>query len=300
MYVQVEFKVIEAQAGAVARAANVNEDRVLAGLNRLWHWAWVQKNDVIDVGQLAGVFGGERIDALAAAMVAQGFLEARPDDWRIRGAERYLRIRKTRSDNAKRTNEKRWKSDDGASQVRRNSDASTTQPVALTLSTETLSTEHLKDLSTSSSATDSKPSKKAPKAKPQKALPLEPTTEDSEEEPERKPSEWLEALDDFESARTVAARELGLIGADERLPEEPVDPRRINAMLSKAAKLLSELQGYPVAGVDLGDYFDAFGSNERFATYDPPWPLVAFCHPGTLAICARAVRSLQQPEWSDA
>lgn len=158
------------------------------------------------------------------------------------------------------------------------------------------------DLSTSSSATGLR-SKRAPKVKPQKALPLEPTAEnsdDSEEEPERKLSEWLEALEHFESARTVAAREFGLIGADERLPEEPVDPRRINAMLSKAAKLLSELQGYPVAGVDLGDYFDAFGSNERFATYDPPWPLVAFCHPGTLAICARAVRSLQQPEWSDA
>lgn len=285
MYVQVEFRVIEALANAVARAANVNEDRVLAGLNRLWHWAWSQKSDVINLGQLAGLFGGERIEALADGLVGQDFLEAHPNDWRIKGAERYLRIRKTRSDNAKRTNEKRWKSDDGASQVRRNSDASATQPVALTLNTDTLSTEHLEDLSPLASEPPPAPKKRKAKAKPQAALPLEPTPEGSEEapdeEPERKLSKWEEAFEGLQAWRMVACNHAGVPFDVEGAPA-----RKINAMLSGAARTLTALAGIPIDDADgLEPFFESFASMPRFASYDPPWPIEAFCHPKNLEGC---------------
>lgn len=288
MYVQVEFRVIEALAGAVARAANVNEDRVLAGLNRLWHWAWSKKSDVINIGQLAGLFGGERIEALADGLVGQDFLEAHANDWRIKGAERYLRIRKTRSDNAKRTNEKRWKSDDGASQVRRNSDASATQPVALTLNTETLSTEHLEDLSPVASEPPPAPKKRKAKARPQAALASEPTAEDSDEEaerePERKLSAWEEAfVSDLSAWRMVTGRERGL--GD--LPPEVVHPASINAMLKNAARTLTELGGVEVGPADLDRYFEIYVDSVQWEHADPPWPLKGFCAPGTLQALVR-------------
>ena len=56
-FIAVELKVIEGKAGALARASGASEDRVLAGLVRLWHRCWSDTVDQLSKGQLASVFG---------------------------------------------------------------------------------------------------------------------------------------------------------------------------------------------------------------------------------------------------
>lgn len=96
-HIAVDLKVIEVHAPGVARAAGVSEDRILAGLVRLWHRCWSTKSATISRTALAASMGGERIDEIANAMVDAGLLEALTDGWRVRGADRYLRLAEARS-----------------------------------------------------------------------------------------------------------------------------------------------------------------------------------------------------------
>lgn len=97
-HIAVDLKVIEVSAPAVARAAGVDPDRVLAGLVRLWHRCWSCKSDRITTIEAAGVFGGDRIEAVIAALEAFGLFQKLSDAvWRVKGADRYLRIQAGRS-----------------------------------------------------------------------------------------------------------------------------------------------------------------------------------------------------------
>jgi len=96
-YIAVDLKVIEVHAPGVARSSGVSEDRVLAGLVRLWHRCWSTKVAVVSPIALAAAFGGDRIQEVAAAMTDAGLLEALPDGWRVRGADRYFRLDEARS-----------------------------------------------------------------------------------------------------------------------------------------------------------------------------------------------------------
>ncbi len=91
-HIAVDLKVIEVKAPAVARAAGVDPDRVLAGLVRLWHRCWSLKTATIKPIELAGIFGGERVDGLILALAAFDLIEASEEVWRVKGADRYLRI----------------------------------------------------------------------------------------------------------------------------------------------------------------------------------------------------------------
>ncbi len=95
-YIAVELKVIEVLAPGVARGAGIDPDRALGGLVRLWHRCWSTETTVMSRGTLASVFGGDRIDAVIEALVDAEFLEAEGESWRVRGAERYLRITEAR------------------------------------------------------------------------------------------------------------------------------------------------------------------------------------------------------------
>jgi hypothetical protein len=88
------------RAPAVARSAGVTEEQVIAGLVRMWAWAFREETDSIDIDQLRGHFG---VDA-SKALVAFGFLETSGPVWRVRGASRYLRIKSAQREAAKRTN----------------------------------------------------------------------------------------------------------------------------------------------------------------------------------------------------
>ena len=91
-YIAVDLKVVEVLAPAVARATGLSENRVLAGLVRLWHRCWSTEKGTVTQDELAGCFGPEGIVGLAGALCAD-FLERTPDGFRVRGAARYLRLR---------------------------------------------------------------------------------------------------------------------------------------------------------------------------------------------------------------
>lgn len=80
------------RAPAVARASSIPEDHVISGLVRLWAWCFKEKVDKANTMQVRGHFAGDCISALEA----YGFLEKIGEDWRIRGASRYLRINEGR------------------------------------------------------------------------------------------------------------------------------------------------------------------------------------------------------------
>lgn len=75
----------------VARALGVPEHQAGWGLINLWEWCWTEKRDRAQPAHLAGFFGAPGAD-VASTLEAFGFLEAAPDGYRVRGAERYLRL----------------------------------------------------------------------------------------------------------------------------------------------------------------------------------------------------------------
>ena len=91
--ISVDLKVIEVTAPMVARALNEPVALTLGGLNLLWHRCWSLKSDTITSVGLAGIFGPEKLDVRIAQLVDAGFLEAAGVGFRIKGAERYLRIK---------------------------------------------------------------------------------------------------------------------------------------------------------------------------------------------------------------
>lgn len=79
----------------VGAAAGISEERVTHGLLRMWAWCFREKADTVESIQVQGFFGC----AAAPALVAFGFLEEQSgDSYRVRGAERYLRVSKARSE----------------------------------------------------------------------------------------------------------------------------------------------------------------------------------------------------------
>ena len=85
-------------APAVARASGMTEDSITAGLVRLWAWAFRSKTDMASDLVVRGQFGGD----CTAALAAFGFLEKKSaSEYRIRGAERYLRVTEGRSKGGK-------------------------------------------------------------------------------------------------------------------------------------------------------------------------------------------------------
>jgi hypothetical protein len=135
-YIAVDLRVIEGLAGQVARASAASEDRVLAGLVRLWHRCWVTTSDTVTRSQLAGVFGVEGVEALADALVHLEFLDVVEGGWRVRGAERYLRLKESRRAGAQKTNAARSRASAKSRSRASLSDAGATLPDALPPSTE--------------------------------------------------------------------------------------------------------------------------------------------------------------------
>lgn len=81
-------------AADVGRAAGIAEDRVIGGLARMWAWCFRQKTDVLSETHVKGFFGADAIDAL----ISFNFLAAGASDgvYRVRGADRYLRVAEAR------------------------------------------------------------------------------------------------------------------------------------------------------------------------------------------------------------
>lgn len=127
-HIQIDLKVIEVHAPMVARATGIHEDRIIAGLIRLWHRCWSVAGASLSVIELAGVFGPENLDQLINALCVE-FLEKQEDgSLRVRGADQYLRIKEARRRGALVTNK--------LLAERRSSVAPASLPNALTPNTE--------------------------------------------------------------------------------------------------------------------------------------------------------------------
>lgn len=89
-YLQVDLDAIKRSHG-VAGIVGVSQAAVMGGLINLWSWCWVEKREMITAIQLEGIVGGG--PRIGEALEAFGFLEQVDDKhYRVRGAERYLRL----------------------------------------------------------------------------------------------------------------------------------------------------------------------------------------------------------------
>lgn len=76
------------KAPHVARAIGCAEDTILGGLVRLWAHCFREAREVVAEIEVRGLFGVDAKDAL----VAFGFLETMENGFRVKGADRYLRV----------------------------------------------------------------------------------------------------------------------------------------------------------------------------------------------------------------
>lgn len=83
-----------------ARAAGLPDAELGYGLLRLWSYCWTVKTDLVKPAHLVGFFGGDS-GRVTAGLEAFGFLQADPDGLRVKGVEKYLRIRKAQSEAGK-------------------------------------------------------------------------------------------------------------------------------------------------------------------------------------------------------
>jgi hypothetical protein len=86
-----------------ARSACLAEEKLGYGLLRMWSHSWSNKTDRIKRAHLMGFFADADPEKLEPALEAFDFVERGEGDFRIRGAERYLRISKGRSKGGKAT-----------------------------------------------------------------------------------------------------------------------------------------------------------------------------------------------------
>lgn len=82
-------------AADLGRASGLTEEAAGWGLVRMWAHAFRSKVDMVTPAQVSGFFGGD-VARVAVALIAFGFLEARGADFRVKGADRYLRLHEAR------------------------------------------------------------------------------------------------------------------------------------------------------------------------------------------------------------
>lgn len=98
-YLQVELAA-KKRIPKAAVAAGVQVGVIAWGLLELWEHVWESKNAIVGEMVIDGCFGPSA--KLRDALVAFGFLEEVGGSYRVRGAERYLRISQARSEGGKK------------------------------------------------------------------------------------------------------------------------------------------------------------------------------------------------------
>lgn len=93
-YIAVSLKAIEVQGPALSRALNLELALVVGRLNLLWHRCWSMKTDRVGALELRGFFPEPEAGPL---LEAYGFLAKDAEGWRVKGADRYLRLREQRT-----------------------------------------------------------------------------------------------------------------------------------------------------------------------------------------------------------
>ena len=88
-YVQLELEA-KKKMPIVAKSAGCGPEKVLWGLVELWEFVWATKRDIVNPTELRTCLGA--VDGLPGALVEHGFLEPIGENFRARGAGRYLRV----------------------------------------------------------------------------------------------------------------------------------------------------------------------------------------------------------------
>jgi hypothetical protein len=99
-YVQVELDALKV-CPDVARVTGLSDLVVTGGLVRMWAYCWEAKTETLRPLQLAALFGCRDAAMLAESLEAFGFLEAMDGGYRVKGAQRYLRLDDGRSKGGK-------------------------------------------------------------------------------------------------------------------------------------------------------------------------------------------------------
>jgi len=100
-YLLVEFKAID-QAAIVAKATGKTSTEILGGLVETRHHCWSRKVKHVSTFRLRATFGNQGFEQVLEALQHTGFIERMDgsqgeEEWRIRGADRYLRISENRA-----------------------------------------------------------------------------------------------------------------------------------------------------------------------------------------------------------
>lgn len=83
----------------IARARSLHPGVVIYALMEAWETAWRAKRSTLTNLELSGCVGPDQM--LVGDFCEMGFLEAEGAGWRVKGADRYLRIRKAQSEAGK-------------------------------------------------------------------------------------------------------------------------------------------------------------------------------------------------------
>lgn len=105
-YIQFDLDALE-DAPHCAQAAGLTEETVIAGLLKLWRYAWRKKSAEVQREHLMGFFGGDGERVVKALTAFEFIAPLDGGDMRIRGAEKRLGIREKQAEGARKTNEKR-------------------------------------------------------------------------------------------------------------------------------------------------------------------------------------------------
>lgn len=79
-----------------ALAADISPAEMAYGLLRMWKRAWLEKTDMVSPARVTTFFPGDH-ERVARALVTCGFLAPEGQMFRVRGADRYLRLAEARA-----------------------------------------------------------------------------------------------------------------------------------------------------------------------------------------------------------
>lgn len=97
-YLAFEFDALE-HCAPLGAACGLKEEQACLSLLKLWRFCWRQKTEHVTTTHILGFFYG--VNACESLM-AFGFIAASKEGWRVRGADRWLFIQRSRSENGKR------------------------------------------------------------------------------------------------------------------------------------------------------------------------------------------------------
>lgn len=266
-FIAIELEVFD-DVPAMAQDLGISEDRCGWQLMKLWRRCWQQRTAVVNELVIEGFLpGGVKV------LNAFGYLEIlRGSEIRIRGLDRYLRIKAAQSDAAKRTN------------------GAVSGPLSVPADLE--STENGTQTGTVSGPLTGTPSVGKIEDRRSKII-KEDLSRDREPElalnlpkPEkppkktRQPSAWETLFFDMQAARSARLSELGMDDAHEVL-----NPGMVNTLLARVDEEIRKLAGdaYLSPEGDILPVWEAYlEANDWARTLSPPYPLQAFASPGQL------------------